>query len=191
MRLGVHTSDRRTSRLAALALAAPLLLGVAACSGDDEPGDQPAASGSTSASASATPGAEITSDVATFEAPSGFEAGETTGKGAVIATSPTGGLVSLVVVDFPSEAPDLDRQAEIALDGLGRKFTLEDPVEVDGVEMWHAAGKESKGSFADVYGAIRDEQAVRLTIRLSGDDYSPSEMDTARQQVLDSWTWND
>lgn len=188
MRLGVHTPDRRTSsRLAALAITAPLLLGTAACSSDDEPGDRPAAS----VSASATPGAEITSDVATFESPSGFEAGETTGKGAVIATSPTGGLVSLVTVDFPGDAPDLDRQAEIALEGLGRKFTLEDPVEVDGVEMWHASGKESKGSYADVYGVIRDEQAVRLTIRLSGDDYSPSEMDTARQQVLDSWTWND
>lgn len=181
---GMRLGDLPFTRPAAVLLGAALLLGGAACSGEDEP-DSPAAS----SSPSAEPGPEVAVDSATFQAPSGFELGEETGQGAVIATGPSGGLLSLVEVDFPGEAPDIKRQAEIALDGLGDKFTAEEPIEVDGVEMWHLSGKESKGTFADVYGAIVDGTAVRLTVRLGNDEYDAEQRAAANQQVLDSWSW--
>lgn len=178
MRLG----DLAQTRAAAALLATGLLLGTTACSGDDEL-DEP------TASASATPGPQVEAESATFEAPSGFELGEETDNGATIATGPSGALVSLVEVEFPGEAPDIERQAEIALDGLGDKFELQEPVEVDGIEMWHLSGKESKGGFADVYGAVKDGTAVRLTLRLGNDEYDAEERAAVNQQVLESWTW--
>ena len=188
MRLGVPVPARATTRAPAALLSLGLLLGTAACSDDEDPGQQP--DSAASASETAEPGPEVTADVATFEAPTGFEVGEETEKGAIIASAPDGGLLSLVEVDFPGKAPDIDRQADIALEGLGRKFEVQEPVEVDGVEMWHVSGKESQGSFADVYGAVVDGTAVRLTLRLGSDEYDAKERAAANQQVLDSWTWS-
>lgn len=187
MRLGVPAPART---LTATLLATGLLLGTAACSDEEDPGQEPGSAQTSGATEAAEPGPEVTADVATFEAPSGFEVGEETGQGAIIASSPDGDLLSVVEVDFPGEAPDTDAQAEIALDGLGRKFEVQEPVEVDGVEMWHISGKESQGTFADVYGAVVEGTAVRLTLRLGSDEYDAEQRAAANQQVLDSWTWS-
>ena len=109
---------------------------------------------------------------------------------AVLATGPGGDLVSLVELDFPADPPSLERQAEITLMGLGKKFEVQEPVEVDGVEMYHLSGKEAKGRFADVYGAVVDGTAIRLTVRLSGEEYDAEQRTAVNQQVLDSWSWD-
>lgn len=196
MRLGTlrpSTSTPTTAvRRAGAALAATaLLLGATACSGDEEPDQDPAASAEPSESVpTAEPGPEVEARTATFAAPEGFEVAKTKKKSqAVIATGPAGNLVTVVELDFPGEAPTLERQAEIAASSLGDKFTVGEPVEVDGVEMWHLSGKESKGSFADVYGAVVDGTAVRLTLRLANDEYDTAQRAAVNQQVLDSWTW--
>lgn len=173
------------------ALLTCLLLGVTACSDDSSPDSEPSAqpSAATSSAAPAADGPEVDATTATFSVPADFEVGEPTKQGAVIATGPSGELVSLVEVDFPAGDLPLDRQAEIAVEGLGAKFTAEDPVEVDGVEMWHVSGKESQGNFADVYGAIRGGNAVRLTVRLSGEEYDAAERAALNESILASWTW--
>lgn len=192
MRLGTVLPARSTTRstrarLGAAALGVTLALGATACSGEDEPNDPDATA---QASETAAPGPQVEAETATFQAPSGFELGEPSKKSpAVIATGPSGALVSLVEIEFPGEAPDIERQGEIALEGLGEKFTAEEPVEVDGVEMWHVSGKESKGNYADVYGAVVDGTSVRLTIRLSDAEYDDAERDAVNQQVLASWSW--
>lgn len=192
MRLGTALPARSTTRstrarLGAAALGVTLALGVTACSGEDEPSEPDATA---QASETAEPGPEIEAETATFQAPSGFELGEPSKKSpAVIATGPTGALVSLVEIEFPGEAPEIERQQEIVLDGLGEKFTAEDVVEVDGVEMWHVSGKESKGNYADVYGAVVDGTSVRLTIRLADTEYDEAERAAINEQVLASWSW--
>lgn len=192
MRLG-HLSARPTTRstrarLGAAALGVTLLLGASACSDSEDEPDSPDAT--SQPSATADPGPEVEAETATFQAPSGFEIGEPSKKSpAVIATGPEGALVSLVEIDFPGEAPEIERQGEIALEGLGEKFTAEEPVEVDGVEMWHVSGKESKGNYADVYGAVVDGTSVRLTIRLSDEEYDDAERAAVNEQVLASWSW--
>lgn len=192
MRLGTALparSNRRSTRarLGAAALGTTLLLGAPACSSEDEP-DSPDATAQ--ATETAEPGPEVEAESATFQAPSGFELGEPSKKSpAVIATGPSGALVSLVEIELPGEAPEIDRQQEIVLEGLGRKFTAEDVVEVDGVEMWHVSGKESQGNYADVYGAVVDGTSVRLTIRLTDAEYDDAERAAVNEQVLASWSW--
>jgi hypothetical protein len=192
MRLGTALPARSTTRstrarLGAAALGVTLALGATACSGEDEPSDPDATAQATE---TAEPGPEVEAETATFQAPSGFELGEPSKKSpAVIATGPSGALVSLVEIEFPGEAPEIDRQQEIALDGLGEKFAAEDVVEVDGVEMWHVSGKESKGNYADVYGAVVDGTSVRLTIRLADAEYDEAERAAVNEQVLASWSW--
>lgn len=189
---GMRLGDLLHIRAAAAILATGLLIGASACSSDDEP-DEPTASVTPDTPAgtpAGTPGPRVEADSATFEAPGGFDLGEATGEGATIATGPSGALVSLVEVDFPGEAPETERQAEIALDGLGGKFEMEEPVEVDGIEMWHLSGKESKGGFVDVYGAVVDGTAVRLTLRLGNEEYDVEERAAVNEQVLASWTWS-
>lgn len=191
MRLGtaLPARSRRSTRarVGAAALGATLLLGATACSGEDEP-DSPDATAQ--ATETAEPGPEVEAESATFQAPSGFELGEASKKSpAVIATGPSGALVSLVEIEFPGEAPEIERQQEIVLDGLGEKFTAEEVVEVDGVEMWHVSGKESKGNYADVYGAVVDGTSVRLTIRLADEEYDDAERAAVNEQVLASWSW--
>lgn len=192
MRLGVlpfSRSSRSGSRVGASVLALGLLLGASACSGDDDSSSEPEGSAA-SASTAAEPGPAVEADTATFEAPSGFVVAEGSGKSdAVLATGPGGNLVSVVELDFAGDPPSLERQAEITLIGLGDKFEAQDPVEVDGVEMYHLSGKESKGRFADVYGAVVDGTAVRLTLRLASDEYDADERAAVNQQLLDSWTW--
>ncbi len=191
MRLG-HLSARPTTRstrarLGATALGVTLALGVTACSGEDEP-DTPDATAQTSETAE--PGPEVEAETASFAAPSGFELGKASKKSpAVIATGPSGALVSLVEIEFPGDAPEIDRQQEIVLDGLGEKFSAEEVVEVDGIEMWHVSGKESKGNYADIYGAVVDGTSVRLTIRLSDEEYDDAERAAVNEQVLASWSW--
>ncbi|WP_300645335.1 hypothetical protein [Nocardioides sp.] len=192
MRLGTALPARSTTRstrarLGAAALGVTLALGATACSGEDEPSDPDATAQATE---TAEPGPEVEAETATFQAPSGFELGEPSKKSpAVIATGPSGALVSLVEIEFPGEAPEIDRQQEIALDGLGEKFAAEDVVEVDGIEMWHVSGKESKGNYADVYGAVVDGTSVRLTIRLADAEYDEAERAAVNEQVLASWSW--
>lgn len=192
MRLGtalpVRSTTRSTrARLGAAALGVTLALGATACSGEDEPSEPDATAQATE---TAEPGPEVEAETASFQAPSGFELGEPSKKSpAVIATGPAGALVSLVEIEFPGEAPELDRQQEIVVDGLGEKFTAEDVVEVDGIEMWHVSGKESKGNYADVYGAVVDGTAVRLTIRLADAEYDEAERAAVNEQVLASWSW--
>lgn len=187
MRLGQLLPTRTASRRLGAALAATaLLLGATACSGDDEPSSEP-----TSSATPAEPGPEVTADTASFEAPSGFVLAEPSKKSkAILATGSSGNLVSVVELDFPGQAPTLERQAEIAMMGLGEKFSVEEPVEVDGVEMWHLSGKEGKGRFADVYGAVVDGTAVRLTLRLANAEYDAEQRAAVNQQVLDSWSWS-
>lgn len=199
MRLGAFPSSRpasrapRTrSRAGASLLALGLLLGATACSGDESSSSEPeGSSASASTGAEAEPGPEVEAETATFEAPGGFVVAEGSKKSdAILATGPAGNLVSVVELDFPGDAPSLERQAEITLMGLGEKFEVQDPVEVDGVEMYHLSGKESKGRFADVYGAVVDGTAVRLTLRLSAEEYDADQRAAVNQQVLDSWTWD-
>jgi len=198
MRLGVLPSSRSSrsgsragSRVGASVLALGLLLGASACSGDDDSSSSEPEGSAASASTAAEPGPAVEADTATFEAPSGFVVAEGSGKSdAVLATGPGGNLVSVVELDFAGDPPSLERQAEITLMGLGDKFEAQDPVEVDGVEMYHLSGKESKGRFADVYGAVVDGTAVRLTLRLASDEYDADQRAAVNQQLLDSWTWD-
>lgn len=188
MRLG----DLSLSRLTAATAAAALALTLAACSGEEGEDDGPEASASASATVAVEPGPELEAGAVTINAPEGFEVQEQRKKNspAVVAAGPAGSLVSIVELDFPNEAPALDRQAETALTGLGEDFTIEDDVQVDGVDMWHISGQEGDGPFTHVYGAIQDGTAVRLTVRLSGDEYSAEEREAVLQQMMDSWTWN-
>ena len=193
MRLGDMTPSRSLrSRTGAATLALGLLLGASACSGDDDSSSSKADSGtSAEATATAAPGPEVEAQTATFSAPEGFVVADTSKKtDAVLATGPGGDLVSLVELDFPADPPSLERQAEITLMGLGKKFEVQEPVEVDGVEMYHLSGKEAKGRFADVYGAVVDGTAIRLTVRLSGEEYDAEQRTAVNQQVLDSWSWD-
>ena len=200
MRLGALPSTRptRPARAGAAVLALGLLLGASACSSDDSSSEPEGSSAGSSAGATTgtevEPGPQVEAETATFEAPGGFEvaAGSKGSKKSdvVLATGPGGDLVSVVELDFPGDAPSLDRQAEIPLMGLGEKFEVQEPVEVDGVQMYHLSGKESKGRFADVYGAVVDGTAVRLTVRLGDDQYDAEQRAAVNQQVLDSWTWD-
>jgi len=132
----------------------------------------------------------VETESASFQAPSGFELVASEGDEPATALSgPSGAVISLVEVELAGEAPEIERQQEIVLDGLGEKFTAEDVVEVDGVEMWHVSGKESKGNYADVYGAVVDGTSVRLTIRLSDEEYDDAERAAVNEQVLASWSW--
>lgn len=191
MRLGTALPARSTrsarARAGAAVLGVTLALGATACSGEDDPSEPDATAQATE---TAEPGPEVEAETASFQAPSGFELGEPSKKSpAVIATGPAGALVSLVEIEFPGEAPELDRQQEIVLEGLGRKFTAEEQLEVDGIEMWHVSGKESQGNYADVYGAVVDGTAVRLTIRLADAEYDEAERAAVNEQVLASWSW--
>lgn len=185
---------RRPTGPASLATATLVItvtvLGLSSCSSEGEPEpSQPAATASES-SPTSEPGPEIDGDAASFQAPNGFEMAEPSEDSpAVFATGPSGSVVSLVEVGLAVEPPILDRQQEIALDGLGEKFTAEEPVLVDDIEMWHLSGKESKGAFADVYGAVVDGTSVRLTIRLSDEEYDDAERAAVNEQVLASWSW--
>lgn len=185
---------RRRTRLVPLAttalLATVTVLGLSGCSSEDEP--EPAQPAATASEPSATtePGPEIEGDRASFVAPAGFDLRDPSEDSpAVVATGPAGSVISLIEVPLAGEPPLLERQQEIVLDGLGEKFTAEEPVEVDGVEMWHVSGKESKGNYADVYGAVVDGTSVRLTIRLSDAEYDDAERDAVNEQVLASWSW--
>lgn len=165
-------------------------MGATACSDDDEPEPaQPAASASEPSEAT-EPGPEVDGDRASFVAPAAFEPRERSEDSpAVVATGPAGSVISLIEVPLVGEPPAIDRQQEIVLDGLGEKFTAEEVVEVDGIEMWHVSGKESKGNYADVYGAVVDGTSVRLTIRLSDEEYDDAERAAVNEQVLASWSW--
>lgn len=131
MRLGALPSARptRPARAGAAVLALGLLLGASACSSDDsssEPeGSSASSSTGTSTGAEVEPGPEVEAETATFEAPGGFEVAAGSKKSdVVLATGPGCDLVSVVELDFPGDAPSLDRQAEITLMGLGEKFEV-------------------------------------------------------------------
>ena len=173
-------------------LAAAFSLGVAACSSDDEPAaSEPVVSSSvTTDEQGDEPGPEIDGQAATFRAPPGFvliEIGEDTP--ALAAAGPAGAIVSLVEVELAGASPALDRQEAIALEGLGAKFVAAEPLEVDGVEMWHLTSPDSRGQHVDVYGAVVDGTAVRLTIRLADAEYDEAERAAVNEQVLASWSW--
>lgn len=190
MHLGLATSRRTSRRTAAALVTTVLLMGATACSDDEEPEPTQPAATTSEPSETTDPGPELEGDKASFVAPAGFQLRERSeGSPAVVATGPDGSVISLIEVPLAGEPPLLDRQQEIVLDGLGGKFTAEEVVEVDGIEMWHVSGKESKGNYADVYGAVVDGTSVRLTIRLSDVEYDDAERAAVNEQVLASWSW--
>jgi hypothetical protein len=81
-----------------------------------------------------------------------------------------GGVQSIALANTPAinELP-LRKQAVISIRShvYTTQPTIEAPVEVDGVEMYHYAGQVSDSEYAEEYGAIYDGSQISINFLLS------------------------
>lgn len=189
-------------------LISPVLVGclavLGACADDEEPATSPgggatsetapepsATSSAPSASPSSTvqpaSGVRLELDSISATAPKGWERGSIATDFQTSANEPPAegfDSVALFQVPDPSQGSGgVDRLAEDSLKSgsyLQEPEILE-PTEVDGVEVFHIAGRINSASFLEEFGTSVDGQAVRIELLMS-DTQSKAE----RQAMVDS-----
>lgn len=173
-------------RLLPLLLASCLVV-LGACTEDDDPGTKgggqkpPAATDETS-SPPATPsaptsptstvepasGVRLELDAISANAPKGWTKDRLATSNQISATHP-----EVVTVLFLFQVPDpslgaggLERAAQqsLRIGGYLQKPKILEPTEIDGVEMYHIAGRIDRATFIEEFGATVDGQLVRVKL---------------------------
>ncbi len=95
------------------------------------------------------------------------------------------GIQSIALGNTPAvnEALSLQEQARISIRNnvYDQKPSIQDPVEIGGIEMYHYAGQISDNEYAVEFGAIHDGSQVSVNFRLAA-----SISDTERQELVDN-----
>ena len=192
---------RRTA--VATALAAVLALGTACSDGSDGPEADPSPSATTSAPSPSDPTSEPptdepTTDVepatgitltlahSTVNAPDGWKRSDDIVRTMVGAEDPESVTsVALGEIDAFGQTPDADALADIAI--AAGEYPTEPKklpaTELDGVEVYHLAGKVQPLNYLEEFGAVVGDRIVTLTF-----EFSPAYSPEQRQEVVDSVT---
>ncbi|WP_167736424.1 hypothetical protein [Nocardioides sp. 1609] len=155
------------------------------------PSEEPTTAEPTEPAVVPASGPELTMDVATVRLPEGWEL--TDGQASFLATGtdPGAGATSFIgLSQFPSLTPDPTpaELEETVLDGdLRGRGEVQDPVEVDGVEMRRLTGRDGSSSL-EVFIALVDGDLVTLKIR-QGKDIPQDARDEVVASVLASFSW--
>jgi hypothetical protein len=192
------------SRAYAAATVAGLVLALAGCSDDPEPGaeetpsatatpteDSSEATPTEEASASVTPATGVLLDMphATINAPKGWKQLKDFLDFGTEANPPTGtGAVRLTQLEFPGPEISVDLQAKAALQGRLGDMKREPDVEIAGLTFYHLSGKPNKDSHLDTFGVLNDGYQTGIDF-----EFENKVPEAVRQRIIDeslaTFTW--